>query len=132
MGVLQGTRCGGSNAGPGTEGPGGTEFKRRERYRKMAVRIRLTRMGSKKKPFYRIIAADSEAPRDGKFLEILGYYDPMKEPRVIEIHEDKVASLAEQRGDGFRLSQGPPEKERIAEIPVRAGMRRSELITSGR
>ena len=58
----------------------------------MAVKIRLTRMGSKKKPFYRIIAADSEAPRDGRFLEILGYYDPMKEPCVIEIHKDKVTS----------------------------------------
>ena len=46
----------------------------------MAVRIRLTRMGAKKKPFYRLVAADSEAPRDGRFLEILGYYDPMKEP----------------------------------------------------
>ena len=56
----------------------------------MAVRIRLTRKGSKKKPFYRLVAADSEAPRDGKFLEILGYYDPMKDPAVIKIHEDKV------------------------------------------
>jgi len=56
----------------------------------MAVRIRLTRMGTKKKPFYRMIAADSKSPRDGKFLEILGYYDPMKEPAVVKIHEDKV------------------------------------------
>ncbi len=56
----------------------------------MAVRIRLTRMGSKKKPFYRLIAADSESPRDGKFLQILGSYDPMKEPVRIEIHKEKV------------------------------------------
>ena len=56
----------------------------------MAVRIRMTRMGAKKKPFYRLVAADSEAPRDGKFLEILGYYDPMKDPAVVKIHEDKV------------------------------------------
>jgi small subunit ribosomal protein S16 len=56
----------------------------------MAVRIRLARMGAKKKPFYRIVAADSEAPRDGKFIEILGYYDPMKDPAVIEVHKDKV------------------------------------------
>ena len=56
----------------------------------MAVRIRLARMGAKKKPFYRIVAADSEAPRDGKFIEILGHYDPMKDPEVISIHEDKV------------------------------------------
>ena len=56
----------------------------------MAVRIRLTRMGGKKKPFYRLIAADSEAPRDGKFLQILGSYNPMKDPAEIEIHKDKV------------------------------------------
>lgn len=56
----------------------------------MAVRIRLARMGAKKKPFYRLVAADSEAPRDGKFLDILGYYDPMKDPAVVEIHNDKV------------------------------------------
>ena len=62
----------------------------------MAVRIRLARMGSKKKPFYRLVAANSEAPRDGKFLEILGYYDPMKDPVVIKIHEDKVKYWIEQ------------------------------------
>lgn len=56
----------------------------------MAVRIRMTRMGAKKRPFYRLVAADSEAPRDGKFLEILGYYDPMKDPAVVKIHEDKM------------------------------------------
>ncbi len=56
----------------------------------MAVKIRLARMGAKKKPFYRIVAADSEAPRDGRFLEILGYYDPMKEPAVVKVHEEKV------------------------------------------
>jgi small subunit ribosomal protein S16 len=56
----------------------------------MAVSIRLTRMGAKKKPFYRMVAADSEAPRDGKFIEILGYYDPMKDPAVIKVQEDKV------------------------------------------
>jgi small subunit ribosomal protein S16 len=56
----------------------------------MAVRIRLARKGTKKKPFFRLVAADSEAPRDGKFIEILGYYDPMKDPAVIKVHEDKV------------------------------------------
>lgn len=62
----------------------------------MAVRIRLTRMGAKKKPFYRLVAADSEAPRDGKFLEILGYYDPTKDPEEIKIHEDKVKHWLEK------------------------------------
>jgi small subunit ribosomal protein S16 len=56
----------------------------------MSVRIRLKRMGSKKKPFYRIIASDSRMPRDGRFLETLGYYNPMTEPPDIRIHEDAV------------------------------------------
>ena len=56
----------------------------------MAVRIRLTRMGAKKRPFYRIIAANSESPRDGKFLEILGYYDPKKDPPEIKVDAQKV------------------------------------------
>ncbi|HXG30049.1 MAG TPA: 30S ribosomal protein S16 [Thermodesulfobacteriota bacterium] len=55
------------------------------------VKIRLTRAGSKKKPFYRIVAADSRAPRDGKFLEILGYYDPRKKPHVLEVKTERVS-----------------------------------------
>lgn len=58
----------------------------------MAVRIRLTRHGRKKKPFYRIVAANSEAPRDGKFLDIVGTYDPMKEPAEVVFHQDKLQS----------------------------------------
>jgi small subunit ribosomal protein S16 len=49
-------------------------------------------MGSKKRPFYRLVAADTEAPRDGKFLEILGFYDPMKDPALVDVHRDKVKS----------------------------------------
>jgi small subunit ribosomal protein S16 len=56
----------------------------------MAVRIRLTRMGAKKKPYYRLVAANSEAPRDGKYLEILGSYDPMKDPAQVTVHKEKV------------------------------------------
>ncbi len=52
----------------------------------MAIRIRLMRMGAKKRPFYRVVAANSEAPRDGKFFEILGYYNPLKDP-----HKDPSA-----------------------------------------
>lgn len=62
----------------------------------MAVKIRLTRKGSKKKPFYRIVAADSQAPRDGSFLEVLGTYDPMIEPAKIELKQDRVAYWLEQ------------------------------------
>ncbi len=56
----------------------------------MGVRIRLTRMGRKKKPFYRIIVADSEASRDGKFLDIVGTYDPLQDPAAITLDTDKV------------------------------------------
>ncbi len=56
----------------------------------MAVRIRLTRMGRKKKPFYRIVVANSEAARDGKFLEIVGTYDPMQDPAVVKLDTEKL------------------------------------------
>ncbi len=56
----------------------------------MAVKIRLRRMGAKKAPFYRIVVADSRYPRDGRFIEELGYYDPTKEPSVIKVDTEKV------------------------------------------
>lgn len=56
----------------------------------MAVKIRLRRMGAKKNPFYRIVVADSRSPRDGRFVEELGYYDPLKEPAEIKIDEAKA------------------------------------------
>lgn len=54
------------------------------------VKVRLTRLGSKKSPFYRIIATDSRTPRDGRFLEILGYYDPIKNPEVLLVKQERV------------------------------------------
>jgi small subunit ribosomal protein S16 len=57
---------------------------------KMAVKIRLRRMGSKKAPFYRIVVADSRAPRDGKFVEEIGYYNPLTEPVEVKINEEKA------------------------------------------
>ena len=56
----------------------------------MAVKIRLRRMGAKKAPFYRIVVADSRFPRDGRFIEEIGYYDPTKNPIVIEVDGDKA------------------------------------------
>ena len=56
----------------------------------MAVRIRLSRLGRKKKPFYRIVVANSEASRDGKFLDIVGTYDPLQDPVVVTIQEEKL------------------------------------------
>ena len=56
----------------------------------MAVHMRLTRVGSKKNPIYRVVVADSRSPRDGRFLEILGRYNPQTEPSTIELDEEKV------------------------------------------
>ncbi len=56
----------------------------------MAVRMRLTRVGSKKNPIYRVVVADSRAKRDGKFIEIVGRYNPQTEPSTIEFDEDRV------------------------------------------
>jgi small subunit ribosomal protein S16 len=56
----------------------------------MAVKLRLTRIGSKKNPIYRVVAADTRSPRDGKFLEIVGRYNPQQEPSLIEFDEEKV------------------------------------------
>lgn len=54
------------------------------------VKIRLKRMGAHKKPFYRVVVADARAPRDGKFIEEIGYYNPMTEPVDIKIDEEKA------------------------------------------
>ena len=54
----------------------------------MAVKIRLTRMGSKKRPSYRIVATDSRSPRDGKYIELIGFYNPITEPAEIKINEE--------------------------------------------
>ena len=57
----------------------------------MAVRMRLTRVGSKKNPIYRVVVADSRSPRDGRFIEIVGRYNPQTDPSTIELDEAKVA-----------------------------------------
>lgn len=56
----------------------------------MAVRIRLTRMGRKKKPFYRIVVATNEAARDGKFLEVVGTYDPNQDPSAVQFNTERL------------------------------------------
>lgn len=56
----------------------------------VAVKMRLKRMGAKKRPFYRIVVADSRAPRDGKFIEEIGYYNPIETPAVVKIDEEKA------------------------------------------
>ncbi len=62
----------------------------------MSVKIRLARYGAKKRPFYRIVAADIESPRDGKFLEILGTYDPLKDPVAVNLEAERVQYWIEQ------------------------------------
>ncbi|NEZ91763.1 30S ribosomal protein S16 [Clostridium botulinum] len=56
----------------------------------MAVKMRLKRMGAKKAPFYRVVVADSRSPRDGRFVEEIGYYNPITEPSTIKLDEEKV------------------------------------------
>jgi small subunit ribosomal protein S16 len=56
----------------------------------MAIKLRLTRVGSKKNPIYRVVAADSRSPRDGRFLEIVGRYNPQTDPSTIELDDEKV------------------------------------------
>ena len=63
----------------------------------MALRIRLARFGAKKKPFYRIVVTNSESPRDGRFLEIIGTYDPRQDPAAVSVKEE-LLSLWVNRG----------------------------------
>ena len=62
----------------------------------MAVKIRLARHGAKKKPFYRIVVADSESPRDGKYLEAVGTYNPLRDPAEISVKQERVQYWLEQ------------------------------------
>ncbi len=75
------------------------------------VRLRLTRRGAKKKPFYRIIATDSRAPRDGRFIEQLGYYDPMRDPLILKVDLERVDHW---------LSVGAQPSETVASLIKRA------------
>ncbi|MBT3514773.1 MAG: 30S ribosomal protein S16 [Nitrospina sp.] len=79
----------------------------------MAVVLRMTRRGSNKKPFYRIVAADSRSPRDGKFLEMLGTYDPLKSESNIKIDAEKVASW---------IKKGAKPSETVASLLKKAGV----------
>ncbi len=73
----------------------------------MAVKIRLARGGAKKKPFYRIVVADSEAKRDGRFLEIVGTYDPLKDPAKVTVKQDRV---------GYWLDEGAIPTDTVRDI----------------
>ena len=79
----------------------------------MAVKIRLKRMGKKRKPFYRIVAADSRSPRDGRFIEEIGTYDPNQEPAEVHVNEE----LAQKW-----LSNGAQPTETVARLFKNAGI----------
>ena len=78
----------------------------------MAVRMRLTRVGSKKNPIYRVVVADSRSPRDGKFIEIVGRYNPQTDPSTIELDRAKIQ---EWIGKGAQPSDAVAKLIRIAE-----------------
>ncbi len=79
----------------------------------MAVKIRLKRMGQKKAPFYRVVVADARSPRDGRFIEEIGYYDPTREPSVIKVDEELAKKW---------LSNGAQPTETVAKILKIAGI----------
>ena len=79
----------------------------------MAVKIRLRRMGQKKAPFYRVVVADARSPRDGRFIEEIGYYDPTREPSVIKVNEELAKKW---------LSNGAQPTETVAKILKIAGI----------
>jgi len=79
----------------------------------LAVVLRMTRRGAKKKPFYRIVAADSRSPRDGRFLEILGTYDPLKSENNIKVDAEKITSW---------IKKGAKPSQTVASLLKKAGI----------
>lgn len=79
----------------------------------MAVKIRLRRMGAKKAPFYRVVVADSRSPRDGRFIEEIGYYNPVAEPAVIKIDAEKANAW---------IKNGAQPTEVVKKLLEKAGM----------
>ena len=79
----------------------------------MAVRIRLRRIGAKKRPFYRVVVADSRSPRDGRFLDTVGWYDPLAQPARIEINESKALRW---------LSEGAEPTDSVRSLLAKVGI----------
>ena len=79
----------------------------------MAVKMRLKRMGQKKAPFYRIVVADSRSPRDGRFIDEIGIYDPTKEPSVFNVNEEAAKKW---------LAEGAQPTETVAKLLKKAGI----------
>ena len=79
------------------------------------VKIRLRRMGAKKHPFYRLVVADARSPRDGRFIEHLGYYDPMKDPVEVKIDAEKVRRWLQQGAQPSEAARSLLKREGILE-----------------
>ncbi|MGA8427705.1 MAG: 30S ribosomal protein S16 [Candidatus Dormiibacterota bacterium] len=78
----------------------------------MAVKIRLKRMGAKKRPFYRVVVADARSPRDGRFIESVGYYDPLKDPKVFHVDDERIRHW---------MATGARPSDAVRELLVRQG-----------
>jgi small subunit ribosomal protein S16 len=91
----------------------------------LSVKIRLRRIGAKKHPFYRLVVADSRSPRDGKFIEILGTYDPMTEPVKLNLDQDKIkvwlqkGARPSDTARAFLIDQGLLPKESARKRPTK-------------
>jgi small subunit ribosomal protein S16 len=84
----------------------------------MAVKIRLARHGAKKKPFYRIVVADIEAPRDGRFLEVVGTYDPLQDPAKVDLKEDRIRHWIGEGALPTDTVKSLLKKEGVAAVPA--------------
>jgi small subunit ribosomal protein S16 len=91
----------------------------------LSVKIRLRRIGAKKHPFYRLVVADSRSPRDGKFIEILGTYDPMTEPVKLNLDQEKIKAWLQKgarpsdTARAFLIGQGMLPKESAKKRPTK-------------
>ncbi len=83
----------------------------------MAVKIRLTRLGDKKSPFYRVVVADSRSPRDGKFVEVIGTYNPLANPAEIKIDNEKALTW---------LKNGATPTDTVKDLLVKSGALKKE------
>jgi small subunit ribosomal protein S16 len=84
----------------------------------MAVRIRLARHGAKKRPFYRIVVADQESRRDGRFIEIVGTYNPLKEPADVSLNNDRINYWLENGAKPTDTVRNIIKKEKASETVV--------------
>ncbi len=84
----------------------------------MAVKIRLARRGAKKKPFYRIVVADIKNPRDGRFLEVVGTYDPLMDPAKVDLKEERIRHWINEGATPTDIVRNLLKKEGFAANPV--------------